>query len=206
MMYAIKRIMTTACAGLMLVLLAGCSQEQDAGVQQHPVPIASGDICHLCGMIIRNHPGPKGELYANGSASVKRFCSTRDLFSWLLQPENQPNVKTVFVHDMAKSPWETPDDNTFVNARDAWFVAGSSKRGAMGATLSSFSSEKDARQFADDFGGEVLRFEAVTLELLASLAMPGNGKGMQEMTMMHGTDHSAMEAMPAADSMHKMKH
>ncbi|WP_211829520.1 nitrous oxide reductase accessory protein NosL [Kistimonas asteriae] len=205
-MSMINRKVMTLCAGLLLVVLVGCNQEPEHSAMQHAMPIEAGDTCHLCGMIIRNHPGPKGELYVNGSPSIKRFCSTRDLFSWLLQPENQPNVQTVFVHDMAKSSWETPDDNAFIEAKDAWFVAGSSKSGAMGATLSSFASEGDATAFARDFGGEVLRFESVTLELLGSLAMPGEGRGMHGMVMKHGAEHSTMKDMPAADTSHTMNH
>lgn len=182
-MWIIKRVTTTVCAGLMLALLAGCSQEQDGVTGQSPVPITSSDTCHLCGMIIKKHPGPKGELYVKGQPSVKRFCSTMDLFSWLLQPENQPNVQTVYVHDMSKSPWQTPDDNVFINARDAWYVVNSRKQGAMGATLASFATEVTATEFARDSGGEVIRFNDIDLSLLSSVAQSG---GMHDMAKMAG--------------------
>ncbi|WP_461536503.1 nitrous oxide reductase accessory protein NosL [Spongorhabdus nitratireducens] len=175
--------------GFLIALLTACSDPETV-VEHKPVPIESGDTCHLCGMIIKNHPGPKGELYAKGSEVVKRFCSTRDLFAWVLQPENQPNIDAIFVHDMAVSPWNTPDDEAFINARDAWYVAGSSQAGAMGTTLASFAEQAAADKFAQDFGGKVIRFDDITLQVLND----------QPAGMMHNMD---MKDMHHSESGHK---
>jgi len=153
-------------------LLFSCSKSEE-GVQtlHEAVAIESNDECHLCGMLISNFSGPKGELFRNGITeaegnSVKKFCSTRDMFSFYLDPENKRNVSSMLVHDMSKSPWDTPNDAYFIDARNAWFVAGSSKTGAMGKTLASFSIQAQAQAFADEFGGKVLSFSQVDMSVL----------------------------------------
>jgi copper chaperone NosL len=153
-------------------LLSSCSKKEEGEQTLHEaVAIETADECHLCGMLISNFSGPKGELFRKGITeadgnSVKKFCSTRDMFSFYLDPENKRNVTTMLVHDMSKSPWDTPNDAYFIDARGAWFVAGSSKTGAMGETLASFSQQVDAQAFADEFGGKVLSFAQVDLSVL----------------------------------------
>lgn len=153
-------------------LLFSCSEQ---GVTEQSIhqaaAIETADECHLCGMMISEFSGPKGELFKNGiteaqGKKVHKFCSTRDMFSFYLDPENKRNVTTMLVHDMSKSPWNAPNDEYFIDARSAWFVAGSNKTGAMGPTLASFSAQKDAQAFAEAFGGSVLTFNDITLTTL----------------------------------------
>ncbi|GAA5142402.1 nitrous oxide reductase accessory protein NosL [Thalassotalea piscium] len=163
-----KSLILFLCA----LTLISCS-ERNANEQtiHQAAAIEAADECHLCGMMIMEFPGPKGELFKKGiteaeGKKVHKFCSTRDMFSFYLEPENKRNVTTILVHDMSKSPWNAPNDEYFIDARKAWFVAGSSKTGAMGATLASFSMQSDAQEFANEFGGNVLSFEEVTLATL----------------------------------------
>ncbi|WP_051303569.1 nitrous oxide reductase accessory protein NosL [Psychromonas aquimarina] len=150
-----------------LSLLLGCSE---ADTQQQMVKqaaaIENSDECHLCGMIITNYPGPKGEIFEKGSEQAAKFCSTRDMFSYLLQPENKRQAQHIFVHDMSKTPWNKLNDEYFIDARKAWFVVGSSKKGAMGKTLASFSRQDDALAFSKEFGGMVYPFDEITMDLL----------------------------------------
>lgn len=155
-----------------LFVTVGCS---DKAAQQkvihQAVAIESSDECHLCGMLISNFSGPKGELFQKGvteadGKSVKKFCSTRDMFSYYLNPENKRNVTSILVHDMSKAPWEQPKDEFFIDARSAWYVVGSSQTGAMGKTLASFSKQTDASAFAAEFGGKVIDFEGIDYDVL----------------------------------------
>jgi len=133
------------------------------------VAMESSDECHLCGMLITRFDGPKGEVFRKETGSlVFKFCSTRDMFSYYLDPENKRNVAQMLVHDMSKMPWGTDsiDDKYFIDAKVAWFVAGSEKTGAMGETLASFSKQKDALAFAEEFGGQVVSFQDVNFETL----------------------------------------
>ncbi len=157
--------------GLVGTVLIGCSDSESVA-EHKPQSIEAGDTCHLCGMIIENHPGPKGQLYVKGDNNVRRFCSTRDLFAWMLQPENKPNIAEIYVHDMYAEPWQAPNDKAFIDARKAWYVAGSNQKGAMGPTLASFAEKSAAESFIRNFGGYLLRFEEVTLQVVNTL--PGH--------------------------------
>ncbi|MFD2231146.1 nitrous oxide reductase accessory protein NosL [Alkalimarinus sediminis] len=150
-----------------LFFLTACSNEEATEQTNNtPVAIESGDECHLCGMVIAEFPGPKGELFEGRKSHVRKFCSTRDLMSWYLQPENRPNTKEIYVHDMSRSDWNSPSDEHMINAREAWFVAGSSMKGAMGPTLASFAQKDAAEKFVTKHGGTVLEFKAITMEIL----------------------------------------
>ena len=151
---------------LLPLLIIGCGEDSQQSMLRDAVAIESSDECHLCGMIISNFPGPKGEAYQKDKKDISKFCSTRDLFAYLLQPENARLVQEVFVHDMSQSPWGKPNDEHFIDAKMAWYVIGSSQTGAMGSTLASFSKEKDAKAFSANFGGNVYQYSDITLQLI----------------------------------------
>ncbi|UQV21736.1 nitrous oxide reductase accessory protein NosL [Vibrio sp. J383] len=154
--------------GLVLssVFLFGCNEAPQEKMLKQAVAIENADECHLCGMIIANFPGPKGEAYQKGNEEIMKFCSTRDLFSYVLQPENERQIQQIFVHDMSKTPWQKPENEYFIDAKAAWFVIGSSKTGAMGSTLGSFSTQDDAIAFSEKFGGKVYQFDDIRIDLL----------------------------------------
>ena len=160
-------------AALILCLLLTASACSDNAAQQavihKAVAMESSDECHLCGMLITHFDGPKGEVFRKeqGGKEIK-FCSTRDMFSYYLDPENTRNVSQILVHDMSKMPWgsDSIDDKHFIDAKQAWFVTGSEKTGAMGKTLASFSLESDAQAFATEFGGNVFSFIDVNQDIL----------------------------------------
>ncbi|MEH6823112.1 MAG: nitrous oxide reductase accessory protein NosL [Motiliproteus sp.] len=162
--FKFTRILLTA------LLLTACSEDSAPTLAaQQAAAIESGDECHLCGMIISNFPGPKGQLFERGQGRVMKFCSTRDLFAYLLDPEHQHNIQSVFVHDMAISPWDHPDDKTYIDARTAWYVVDSSRKGAMGPTLASFSDKAHADAYAAEYGGQLYPFEQLNLSLLSQM-------------------------------------
>lgn len=168
MMRVVTKGFVSALVLALAALLGGCNEQStEQQAAQRALAIESGEECHLCGMIIGNFPGPKGQLYERGHQGNMKFCSTRDLFAYLLDPEHSHNVQSVFVHDMAVTPWDHPDDETYIDAREAWYVLGSSRKGAMGPTLASFKNKEDAEAFASQYGGELARFSEVTLERLS---------------------------------------
>ena len=73
--------------------------------------------------------GFEGELYLKTEETLNKFCSTRDLFSFLLDPEYRKQDKEIYMHDMPKSPWQAPQDSHFIDARQTWYVVGSSQTG-----------------------------------------------------------------------------
>lgn len=162
---AIIAVLTVAISSLM-----SCSDKAEQQQMLHKaVAMESSDECHLCGMLITRFDGPKGEVFRKETGEqVFKFCSTRDMFSYYLDPENKRNVAQMLVHDMSKMPWgsDSIDDKHFIDAKTAWFVAGSEKTGAMGDTLASFSQKADAQAFSKEFGGKVISFADVNYETL----------------------------------------
>ena len=161
-----------------LLLLHACNS--DKSQQQQPrlaVAYERADECHLCGMVITRFPGPKAQLFEREVSGVRKFCSTRDMFSYLLQPENTHRITDIYVHDMAKAPWAEPDDSFMINARDAWYVVNHKQSGAMGPTLASFGKQGDAEQFVTANGGSVVRFDQITLQLLTGMTLGELEKG-----------------------------
>ena len=160
-----------------LMLILGCDQDPGTRNALPPQAIDASDECHVCGMIINRFPGPKGEAFVGGNLQALKFCSTRDLFAYLLQPEADANVREIYVHDMAGADWRHPPDAALIDARLAWYVVNHSLRGAMGPTLASFRYREDAQAFAERYGGSLLRFEQVGLDEIANL---GYGHSMDE--------------------------
>ena len=156
-----------AAIAFILAFISACGAENASKqVTNTPIAIESGEECHLCGMVITGFPGPKGELFEGRDNQVRKFCSTRDLMSWYLQPENKPNSKDIFVHDMSRSDWNSPNDEHMIRAENAWFVAGSNMKGAMGPTLASFAKKEQAEQFITKHKGQLLTFDEITMDVL----------------------------------------
>lgn len=158
------------CMVLFLTLITACSDNSaQQTVIHNAVAMESSDECHICGMLITRFDGPKGELFRKEQGNtVFKFCSTRDMFSYYLDPENTRNVSQMMVHDMSKMPWGSNgiDDKYLIDAKTAWYVIGSEKTGAMGKTLASFGLQADAQTFAEEFGGKVLSFIEVNQDSL----------------------------------------
>jgi len=163
---SIKSLSAVFITTIFLLLISSCGESKQQQMIHQAVKIETSDECHLCGMMISEFSGPKGEIYRKEEGTVKKFCSTRDMFSYYLDPENKRNVSQLLVHDMSKMPWDKLNDDFFIDAKTAWFVAGSSKTGAMGKTLASFSKKEDATAFAKEYGGKVINFKQITLDVL----------------------------------------
>ncbi|HXH03462.1 MAG TPA: nitrous oxide reductase accessory protein NosL [Candidatus Competibacteraceae bacterium] len=171
-----RRYFLFGCGGFALLGLTGCERPETAGAALQPVPIEADDACALCGMPISEFPGPKGELILQGASQVLKFCSTRDLFAYMLQPDIAPSIRAIYVHDMAATAWDKPATEAFVDARQAWYVAGHPLPGAMGPTLASFKERPAAEAFSQRHRGRLLSFQQVDLALLQNL-----GEGMPAM-------------------------
>lgn len=144
------------------LLTLGCTEKERPAAAME---IDRGTSCSLDGMILMDYPGPKAQIhYASGEPDF--FCDTMEMFSIYLRPEQKKRVKALYTQDMGKTPWEQPTGN-WIEAQSAYYVADSNKLGAMGPTLAAFARIEDAEAFAREFGGKVLRFEQVTLNMVA---------------------------------------
>ncbi len=149
---------------ILTLLISSCSDQKVETATHIAQAFESSDECHICGMAITRFAGPKGQAFDKRGEEAKKFCSTMDLVYWYLQPENKHNVTSMFVHDMSLSPWDAPDDSHLIPASTATFVLGSSKKGAMGDTLASFSDPAAANKFATEYGGRVLKLSEIQLQ------------------------------------------
>ncbi len=201
-------------AALAAIAITGCSDaEQQVLAKPDPVHFESGDECHVCGMAISNFPGPKGQAFTEREQNVRKFCSTKDMLAWFLQPENENRDHTLYVHDMAQTEWEHPEDTHLIDAREAFYVAGSTRTGAMGPTLASFASQSSANDFAAKYGGQVIAFADITLDHL-NTGMPMGGAhhmgGMESMEGMHEEHEmggvTESEIMDQSHDGHGMEH
>lgn len=164
-----------AIALLSLGLLA-CGKEEDEQVVREPVAFHQDDECHVCGMVISEFEGPKGQSVGNDD--VRKFCSTAEMLGWWLQPENRISDASLFVHDMGRSEWSAPDDAHLIDATTAYYVIGIPLKSAMGASLASFADEAAAEALADEHGGRVLRFAEIDQASLQQAASSQHGEGM----------------------------
>lgn len=146
---------------LLLAFIAGCVK-QEAPAQ--PRALEAGTVCALDGMMLVEYPGPKAQIhYADGE--VLYFCDTVEMFSLLLRPEQHKRVRGVFTQDMASADWRSPRGH-WIDARKAFYVAGSRRHGSMGPTFAAFSRKQDAEAFAEKYGGKVLRFDEVDITMV----------------------------------------
>lgn len=158
----------------LVLVLAACSEETKQEVNIDPVTFNAGDECIVCGMLVTEWPGTKGQSINKQTGETLKFCSTTDLFSWWLQPENKTVKAQIYVHDSAKIDWDHPSDEHLIDGREAWYVVGSDLIGAMGPTLVSFAQEADALALAASNGGRVLRFDDIDLYVLQEIGQAGH--------------------------------
>ena len=105
-------------------------------------------FCPSCGMTLpmfykTNHAAKKGD-------HVEQYCSLHCLAETNMK--NKGSLKDIIVVDVKSLE--------FIDARTATYVVGSSKKGTM--TMKSkyaFAKKKDAKKFAEKFGGKVKNFE-----------------------------------------------
>jgi copper chaperone NosL len=144
-----------------LVALAACEKE---GPPPSAQEIAPGTACALDGMLLKDYPGPKAQIhYADGPAEF--YCDTVEMFAMLLAPESARRVRAVYTQDMGRAEWRHPHGH-WIDARSAFYVAGSRLKGSMGPTFAAFAQRADAEAFAVKHGGKVVAFGEVTRDMV----------------------------------------
>ena len=151
-----------AVALLAVLALAGC-KEETAKAPPPPHQLTASATGRYCGMYVLEHTGPKGQIILASQEEPVWFSSARDVFSFTMLPEEPKDIRAIYVSDMGKAPsWEEPGEANWVDAKQAFFVIGSRKKGGMGADETvPFSERPAAEQFAGENGGQVLTFADV---------------------------------------------
>ena len=161
-----RRRLLCGCVGLAVLSLAGCSRSSDGDqASNHPVDPNPQSSCSLDGMLLSDFPGPKGQIHFAHEKGVQWSCDTIELLSTLLMPEQVRAVRAAYVQDMGKADWEQPKGH-WIDARKAYYVFGSKRRGSMGPTAASFADQAAAKAFAEQYGGQVYSFGDIKPEMV----------------------------------------
>jgi len=179
------RFLITVFAAL---LLGACGEDDQQLAAQAPAPkaLTRDAIGYYCNMIVADHLGPKGQVLISGRDQPLWFASARDTIVFTLLPEEPKNIAAIYVNDMGRASWDHPQNDTWIDARKAWYVIGSNRVGGMGAPEAvPFAEKADAESFADQYGGQAVAFADVPGDYVlddASQFVHGN--------MQHGTGDS----------------
>lgn len=147
---------------LATLLLGACGPSGTAPVQ--PAELTREHYCALDGMLLADYPGPKAQIHYAGQPTPEFFCDTVEMFALLLKPEQARQVTAAFVQDLDQTTWDAPK-GAWIDAKKAFYVVGTRKRGAMGPTLPSFGSRAGAEKFAATEGGKVLAYAEITPDM-----------------------------------------
>ena len=151
-------------APAMALLLLGC--DGDDVPPPSPVELTSDAIGHYCSMVVAEHPGPKAQIFAGDAAEPVWFPSVRDMFAYTMLPEENQEISAIYVSDTGASEGIAAiTEGAWVEARDAFYVLGSSITGGMGFPEAvPFADRGQAIAFAARHGGEVVAFDEVTVD------------------------------------------
>lgn len=170
----------------------------DGGNDPEPIDLSGGKLDFHGGMKIGMHGGPNGQIFYRdnepepmGGASASP--ETRDNVAWFhtlahglfpyhFQQTNQGwNAEIMYVTDYSAVDWEVferdgneympapTDPESFANATELSYVAGSDVMGGMGPELHPFSDSDDASDFTDTYGGQVITFDDINRRMIRGL-------------------------------------
>lgn len=151
-------------AGVMICfLLPGFAMALD------PVPVKPSKKvkCPVCGMFVYKYPDWVGEvIFQDGSVAF--FDGAKDLFKYYFNlkkynpNKTQKNIAAIYVTEYY--------DLKLIDARKAFFVAGSDVYGPMGRELIPFMTKEDAEEFKRDHKGtRIVTFSEVTPAVIGKL-------------------------------------
>lgn len=178
------RIKVVLAAALLAV--SGCNQKAAHTAPPAPLEITSEAVAHFCGMGLNEHAGPKGQIFVADRKDPYWFASVRDTLAFTQLPEEPKNIVAIYVNDMGKATnWERPEPGTWIDAKRAWYVIGSKRRGGMDMKEAvPFGDESKARKFAADNGGRIVRFEEIPDDYVfrgpGNAASPSNPNEVKE--------------------------
>ncbi len=148
-------------AAALLLCFAACSRE-DASMPA-PQEITDAAVAEFCGMSLDEHPGPKAQIFLAGATSPHWFASVHDGFAYTMLQDEPRDIAVMYVTDMGRvTHWDHPEPGTWIDARKAFFVIGSRRRGGMDENEAvPFADRGTADAFIAQYGGSVVRVAAM---------------------------------------------
>ena len=160
-----QKCRTGYAAGFLLILAVAVMPA--AAESLPPLSPGPGDKCPVCGMFVAKYPDWVAQVrFADGKTAF--FDGVKDLCKFFFDIGHyQPGRSAAAVGAVYVTDYYTLAP---IAAETAFFVVGSNVYGPMGRELIAFAAEEQAREFSRDHRGKkILRFDAVTPELLRSL-------------------------------------
>ncbi len=157
-----RNFLTIAVLAAGLPFLAACGPDEAAEIPK-PISLTQEASGYFCNMTVVDHPGPKAHAFVKGSKTPFWFTSARDAVAFAMLPESANGIAAIYVTDMGTvAVWEDAAKGEWIEARTAFYVIGSTKRGGMGAPEAvPFADQAQAKQFQVQFGGEVLSYSDI---------------------------------------------
>lgn len=153
---------------LLLLLPIGCKTAPPEQ-QAKPLLLTRAAVSADDGMILLDHPGPKGQLLRRDGAT-DYYCDTPGLLRAMADPERASKIATAFVQPFDDREWKSYADG-WVEASRAVYVMGSRKMGGMGPTLVPFLDAGKAEIFVTANGGRILKYADINGETLRQVAL-----------------------------------
>ena len=163
---------TRAALAVLLVLLhAACGKVATiAAKPQEPGPDAIGFYCR---MTLAEHQGPKGQVLLKGWKDPLWFSSVRDALTYAQGEVVSDNE--IAGKDLAQGRRENPAPGSWIEAKAAHYVVGSTKSSGMGGVETvPFRNRDAAEAFAKQYGGSVTDY-ASALRSVAKQDDAGGG-------------------------------
>lgn len=163
MVNGLSRLKPLSCKLARLAALAGMAAwGAMAAAGDLPPTAGKEQRCPVCGMIPANYPKWRAQVVFRDGA-VAALDSPAEMFRFLGNLAKYDgrhaaaDIARIDVTDHAKRSW--------IDARRAFYVSGSSARGPMGPDLPAFGNKADAEFFARAAGGRVLGFSQAEKEI-----------------------------------------
>jgi copper chaperone NosL len=136
----------------------GACNDTDKATLPPPSEFTSDDMGQICGMLLSDHPGPKGQIYLIDQKQPLWFATVRETIAYVRMGDGANAIRVIYVNDMGKAQsWAVPGPGTWINADKAVFVINSEQTGGMGApAVVPFGEAKAAEHFVSSYGGDVV--------------------------------------------------
>ncbi len=172
---------------LALVLMLGFTTQAQAKAETITPQEPGNAIGYFCHMTVVNHSGAKAQLFLKKKQDKPLWFSTiRDIFIYVNSPEEDQRIAAIYVNDMGKANWDNPEAGTWINAYDAHYVINSSRLNGMGGkAIVPFSDLEKAKEFINNYGGEIKSFDEVPESYIFSTGDMEEMDNMEHMPSHH---------------------
>lgn len=148
---------------IITLIILSCTSTTHADENHTARAIAKSERCPVCGMYPANFPKWHAQIIFRDGEHAS-FDSAAEMFRFLHNMAKYDkkhvavDINKIFVPEYNKGKW--------LDAKQAFFVAGSNAKGPMGNDLPAFASKEEAARFSQQSGGNAFNFEQITPALI----------------------------------------